>query len=273
MKLCLFGGSGLLGSEFKRIFAERSLDFVAPESHKISLLDHAAVLDFITQEKPDLIINCAAYTAVDKAETDKKACFALNTEAVENLIKADIPIINFSTEYVFNAPAGTEIPEDYARDPQGVYAQSKAQMEEVLEAFNTDWWNIRTSWLFGPEGNNFVSTILRLSQKYDELKIIDDQIGRPTYAPDLAEFVTEQFIVKSQPTGHYHLQNSGEVISWAGFAAYFLELNNWQGTIKKISTKEYAAPAPRPKNSALKNTKLKTGLRDWEGAIKKYLSL
>lgn len=263
-KICLFGATGLLGSEFKRVFEAQKINFIAPKSSDLSLLKHDKVLDYLNAEAPTLIVNCAAYTAVDKAEKESEICMKLNAEAVENLTKAGIPIINFSTEYVFNVPVGTDITEGFPRDPQSVYAKSKAAAEETLESSNIDWWNIRTSWLHGPGGNNFVSTIIRLSQKYDELKIIEDQIGRPTYAPELAEFVTENFILNTQQRGHYHLQNSGTPVSWAAFAQYFLNQQGWHGTIKKISTEDYAAPAIRPKNSVLKNTKLKVGLSDWK---------
>ena len=277
MKICLFGASGLLGSEFKKIFTADELDFIAPRSSELSLLKHEKVLEYLKTEKPDLIVNCAAYTAVDKAEKNKEICMKLNGEAVANLVQAGIPIINFSSEYVFNASEGVEIPEDYERDPQTVYGQSKAKGEEALEDSKIDWWNIRTSWLWGPEGKNFVSTIKRLSAKYDELKIIEDQIGRPTYAPELAAFVVREFIrpvfnldgvSKDRPLipacGHYHLQNTGMPVSWAGFAQYFLNQEAWHGKIKKITSEEYGAPARRPKNSVLKNTKLKERLSDWK---------
>ncbi|NCP66879.1 sugar nucleotide-binding protein [bacterium] len=282
-KICLFGASGLLGSEFKKIFEAQNLNFIAPKSNEVSLLKHDKVLDYLKTEKPDLIVNCAAYTAVDKAETNKEICFKLNAEAVQNLVKAGIPLINFSTEYVFNAPADLEIPEDYPRDPQSVYGKSKAKGEEALEASDIDWWNIRTSWLWSEGSNNFVSTIQRLSEKYDEIKIIDDQIGRPTYAPELAAFVVKNFILTQIPRstdaleirsrdqvpkrGHYHLQNSGTPVSWAGFAQYFLNQTGWHGKIKKISSVEYGAAAARPKNSVLKNTKLEIGLGDWKKPI------
>jgi len=288
MKICLFGATGLLGSEFKKVFEAQKLDFVAPKSNEVSLLKHDKVLEYLKVENPDLIVNCAAYTAVDKAETQSEICFALNSEAVENLVKSEIPLINFSSEYVFNAPlqpphprAGEdllpyfEIPEDYKRDPQSVYGQSKAKAEEALEASEGDWWNIRTSWLWGPGGNNFVSTISRLAEKYDELSIIDDQVGRPTYAPELAQFVTDNFVSPLDKSksgdrsrvleiGHYHLQNSGTPVSWAGFAQYFLNQQGWHGKIKKLTTEAYGAPAVRPKNSVLKNTKLEGGLGDWK---------
>jgi dTDP-4-dehydrorhamnose reductase len=277
MKICLFGATGLLGSEFKKLFIEQEFGFIAPKSSELSLLKHDKVLAYLKAEKPTLIINCAAYTAVDKAEKNEEICMKLNGDAVTNLVKAGIPIINFSTEYVFNAPVGLEIPEDYQRDPQSVYGKSKAQAEEALEASDIGWWNIRTSWLWSDGTNNFVSTIKRLSTKYDELTIIDDQIGRPTYAPELANFVVEHFVrpvsnLESSSgdrslvleTGHYHLQNTGSPVSWAGFAQYFLNQEAWHGKIKKISTEEYGATAVRPKNSVLKNTKLDEEMSDWK---------
>lgn len=280
MKICLFGASGLLGSEFKKIFTDQEIDFIAPRSSELSLLKHDKVLAYLEKEKPDLIVNCAAYTAVDKAEKNQDVCMKLNGDAVGNLVQAGIPLINFSSEYVFNGPEDLEIPEDYTRDPKTIYGKSKAKAEEALEASKIKWWNIRTSWLWGPEGHDFVDTIKRLSKKYDELKIIDDQIGRPTNAPELAAFVVEHFVLPQIPgstdslenrprdqvpeCGHYHLQNTGMPVSWAGFAQYFLNQEAWHGKIKKITSEEYGAAAKRPKNSVLKNTKLEKGLSDWK---------
>jgi dTDP-4-dehydrorhamnose reductase len=267
MKICLFGASGLLGSEFKKIFTDREINFMAPRSSELSLLKHEKVLAYLEKEKPDLMVNCAAYTAVDKAEKNQDVCMKLNGDAVENLVKAGIPLINFSSEYVFNAPMGLEIPEDYERAPKTIYGKSKAKAEEALEASKINWWNIRTTWLWGPGGKDFVDTIKRLSGKYDELKIIDDQVGRPTNAGELALYVVENFIEKSQPMGHYHLQNSGMPVSWAGFAQYFLNQEAWHGKINKITSEAYGAAARRPKNSILKNTKLKESLSDWKNAF------
>lgn len=286
MKICLFGASGVLGSEFKNIFEVQKLNFVAPKSKAVSLFNYDKVLAFLKAEKPDLIINCAAYTAVDKAEKEPEICLKLNVGAVETLVAAGIPLINFSTDYVFNAPVGIEIPEDFPRDPQSVYGQSKARGEEILEASHIPWWNIRTSWLWSEGSNNFVSTIKWLSKKYDTLEIIDDQIGRPTYAPELAVFVTEYFVMPSLKIlgsssnsasrsrdqkfefGHYHLQNQGKPVSWAAFAQYFLNQQGWNGKIRKITSKQYNTLAVRPKNSVLKNTKLSANLSVWEATIK-----
>ena len=278
MKICLFGGSGLLGCEFNRIFETENFDFVSPRSSEVDLTNFAQVDDFIVTQTPDLIVLCVAYTAVDKAETEPEVCFELNTEVVRNLMKYGIPIIHFSTDYVFDAPADFEIPEDFPRSPLNVYGRSKVAAEEILEASDTLWWNIRTSWLFGPGGNNFVSTIFRLSQKHSELKIVADQIGRPTYAPDLAEAVTKNFILPFNahfdkgailPKGHYHLQNSGDPVSWADFARYFLSLKAWEGNVKNVTTEEFGALADRPKNSVFQNAKLRP-LPDWQLATEVY---
>lgn len=272
MKICLFGATGLLGSEFKQILIQENFELLAPNRGEVQLLNFEGTLEYLATHKPDLIINCAAYTEVDKAEHDADNCEELNVNVVRNLTKAGIPMIHFSTDYVFNAPENLEIPEDYPLDPQGKYAQSKAQAEEVLEKSEIDWWNIRTSWLFGPDGKNFVSTILKLSQDRNEFEIINDQIGRPTYAPDLARFIVDKFIKQIQETGHYHLQNSGDAVSWADFARYFLSLKNWPGTVKNISTEEYDAPADRPKNSVLKNTKIENQLPNWKEAVTVFVS-
>ncbi len=272
MKICLFGSTGLLGSEFKSQLKNTSFELITPKRLEVQLLNFASVIQFLEREKPDLIINCAAYTHVDRAEGDKDNCFALNVDAVRNITKSGIPMIHFSTDYVFNAPKNIEIPEDYSLDPQSIYGRSKAQAEEVLEVSDILWWNIRTSWLFGPGGKNFVSTILKLSKNKTALSIINDQIGRPTYAPDLAEFIIENFIKKKQPIGHYHLQNTGDPVSWADFAAYFLKLKHWKGTIKRVDSQTFGAEAERPLNSVLKNTKLPQ-MQDWKDTVKVFLKI
>ncbi len=272
MKICLFGSTGLLGSEFKKVLTQENIECLAPHRGEVQLLNFAGTLEYLSKHQPDLIINCAAYTDVDRAEGDKDNCFALNVDAVRNITKSGIPMIHFSTDYVFNAPKNIEIPEDYSLDPQSIYGRSKAQAEEVLEVSDISWWNIRISWLFGPGGKNFVSTISNLAKKKSELSIIDDQVGRPTYAPDLAEFIIENFIKKKQPIGHYHLQNTGDPVSWADFAAYFLKLKNWKGTIKRVDSQTFGAEAERPLNSVLKNTKLPQ-MQDWKDTVKVFLKI
>ena len=289
MKIVLFGGSGLLGSEIKKVLRSQNFNFVAPSSKEVNVTDLEKTQTYLKGENPDLIIYAAGYTAVDLAEDNISDCENLNFLAVKNISKLHIPIIHFSTEYVFSAPLKDsennffEIPENFKREALNVYGNSKTKaekyLEENFEKCNSQYWNIRTTWLFGEFGKNFVTTILKASEKILEknrtqdnfLKIVDDQFGRPTFAKDLAEHVVENFIEKSQISGHYHLQNSGEIISWADFAKYFLKLKNIPVEIKKIKTSELGFKAQRPENSVLKNTKNIPNLRNWKEAVKDFL--
>ncbi len=272
MKILLLGKTGLLGSQFLEVFLRENLNFTAPDREELDLLDFEAVQDFLDKNGFDRIVLCAAYTDVDQAETEKEECEKMNVQMLENLMKSEVPIVHFSTDYVFpHTEHGTELPEGFERKPLNFYGKTKGKAEELLENSDIDFWNIRTSWLFGPGRRNFVSTISELAKNRTELKIIHDQIGRPTYTPDLAEFVTKHFIKNTQVPGHYHLQNTGPPVSWADFAEHFLEKTGWEGEIEKISSDDWNAPAKRPKNSVLKNTKINDNLRDWRDAVQEYL--
>ncbi len=272
MKVLLLGKTGLLGSEFLKVLKQENVDLLAPGRDELDLLDFEAVQDFLSTNKPNQIIHCGAYTAVDQAEREMKMCEKINVHALDNLLKSQIPIIHFSTDYVFDHhPHGTEIPEKTQRNPLNFYGKTKAQAEELLENSGVNYWNIRTSWIFGPGKKNFVSTILNLAETHNELQIIHDQIGRPTYALDLAKFVVENFVKNTPSSGHYHLQNTGDPVSWAEFAEYFLDKTNWNGEIKKINAADWDAPAKRPQNSVLKNTKIDKNMRDWREAGDDFL--
>jgi len=272
MKILLLGKTGLLGSEFPEILEKAQIDFVAPAHHELDLLDFPKVNQFLAGNFFDKILYCAAYTDVDEAEKEQGLCEIMNVKALENILTHRRPIIHFSTDYVFNAPPNLSVPENYERNPLNFYGQSKLQAEILLENSGVPFWNIRPSWLFGKNKENFVTKILKLSQEQDVLEIVNDQIGRPTYTKDLAEFVVQNFLLKEQQTGHFHLQNSGNPISWADFANYFLQKKNWEGRIKRISSEDLINKAPRPKNSVLKNTKLPDGLRNWQEATDEFLN-
>jgi len=195
----------------------------------------------------------------------------VNVKGVENILKYKIPIIHFSTDYVFgHFPVDIEIEEEFPRFPINYYGGTKLRAESLLKSSGIQYWNIRTTWLFGGE-NCFVSKILKKSQEFSELQIVDDEIGRPTFAKDLAEFVTENFIKKEQKIGNYHVQGSGNLVSWADFADFFLRKSGWNGKIQKISGNSLDRSADRPYNSVLKNTKLNLNLRNWEEAVIDFL--
>lgn len=287
MKILLIGSTGLLGSEFKKILEKSRHDLLAPCRATLNITEADNLKVFFGKIQPELIINCAAYTAVDLAETEREKAYLLNAKAIENLCDTGVPLINFSTDYVFDYDLKVgDIPENYTRKAVNYYGATKLEGERILDQSEVPFWNIRTSWLFGPAGKNFVATILQISENRDELKIVADQYGRPTYAPDLAAFVVEHFVnslaqnpSKSPfkkgdlkvPIGHYHLQNSGQLVSWAEFAEYFLKLKKWPGTLVQIPTSEYPTAARRPGNSGMANTKLEVQMRDWREAVEEYL--
>jgi dTDP-4-dehydrorhamnose reductase len=291
MNILLLGKTGLLGSEFLKILEIKSreisnLKFIAPKRADFDVLDFEQVDDILTDNFFDLIIYCVAYANVDDAEKNRAECHAVNVEALENLIRYEIPIIHFSTDYVFSAKKEDEITEEFPQNPLNYYGQTKVEAEKLLENSNENqvrtlgspdlkfskWWNIRTTWLFGKGGDSFISKILEKSRENKELEIVSDEIGRPTSAKDLAEYIFAEFIEKEKPVGHYHLQNSGEPTSWANFAEFFLRDNGIKTKIKEIPAKKLNRPAKRPVNSVLKNTKLRKKLRDWKESVRDFLS-
>jgi len=271
MKVLLLGKSGLLGSEFLEILNEKEIPYEAPSHHELDLLDFDKLDQFLAGNFFDRILYCVAYTSVDKAETERGACERLNVKVLENILAHRQPIIHFSSDYVFNAPSGIAIPENFSRHPVNFYGETKKQAEILLENSGLDFWNIRTSWLFGSHGENFISKISNLAKEHDVLQIVGDQIGRPTYTKDLAEYIIRNFVLTRQESGNYHVQNSGEPGSWADFAEYFLKKKKWEGVIERISSENLENKAARPMNSVLKNTKLVENLRDWHEAVDEFL--
>ena len=246
MKILLTGGTGLLGKAFVKLLTEREMDFVAPTSAELDLCDYAAVDDFIARERPGQIIHCAAYTAVDLAETERKKCWNLNVEALCNLCSHGLPIVHFSTDYVFNTDE-TPIPVDHERDPLNYYGETKAAAEEILEAYAGDWWNIRTTWLYGPKGEGFPEKISQRADNREQLTVVDDQFGRKTLSTDLAEFVLAlNQSSNSRVRTHLHYQSPGPIHSWYDWACEITDVE-----IMPISTESLNLPAERPRNSVL----------------------
>jgi dTDP-4-dehydrorhamnose reductase len=283
MKILLLGKTGLLGSEFREILENKKTDFLAPTRKELNVLNFEKVADFFAKNKVDLIIYCVAWTDVDGAEKFKEECHVLNVKALKNILQYKIPIIHFSTDYIFDAKKDDEITENFPRNPLNYYGQSKLEAEKLLENFARKWWNIRTTWLFGKGGKNFISTILEKAQTEKVLEIVNDEIGRPTSAKDLAEYIFAEFIEKEKPSGHYHLQNTGEPVSWSNLARFCFEnlspnlkVNISKSglvfpKIKEISAKKLNRAAKRPINSVLENTKLKNELQDWQEAVRDFL--
>lgn len=230
----------------------------------------------ITALKPEVIINAAAYTNVDGCETDRNICLAVNGEAVGNLAKIAKKIgsilVHFSTDYVFDGKSLTGYKEDDLPSPLNVYGQSKALGEKLLIENGDQFYLIRSAWLYGLNGKNFVDTIIGLAATQPVIKVVNDQIGSPTYTKDLAQAI-HQILIDKKPFGIYHRTNDGQC-SWYDFALEIKKIKNLSAEIQPIKTEEQEVkrPAVRPLNSVLINTKL-PALRSWQEALSDYLSL
>jgi dTDP-4-dehydrorhamnose reductase len=273
VKILLLGGSGMLGGEFRRIFEREKIDFIAPPHDRLDLTSPDSVALFFQKNPPESfekIVHCAGWTDVNRAEIDRGACREINVLALQRLLEKNIPIIHFSTDYVFGNTKNIEIPEDFRPSPLNFYGKTKRQAETLLETGSVPWWNVRTSWLIGMGGPNFVSKILERIRHDSAIRVVDDQVGRPTFCRDLAKSVFKNLILKSPDCGHFHLQNSGPAVSWAELAEYVLKYVGWVGSLEKITADQLERAAVRPKNSCLKNSKLPP-LPDWRESLESFL--
>jgi dTDP-4-dehydrorhamnose reductase len=314
MNILIFGKDGQLGEAFKVVFAQKT-----EQQHQIQYVGRAecdlanadAISGLLNQIKPDLIINAAAYTAVDKAETEIDLAFAINAEAPEIMaqyaVAHDATLLHYSTDYVFDGSKNGFYTEDDPRNPLGIYGKSKAAGEQVIEdAFanlpaqlqkqhEAQYAIFRTSWVYG-DGGNFIRTILRLAKEHESLNIISDQHGVPTSGQWLAQVsldlaLMEDGQIKQFPSGIYHAVPSGQT-TWHGLATLAIQtateagasLKTKPGAIKPILAVEYPLPAPRPMNSRMATNRLQALckgdidtnkqaqlLQPWDGLVKAYV--
>ena len=291
MKVLLLGSDGLLGSELKKVFSS-DYDITAFVRENLDITDEKEVLQKVEEIKPRIIINATGYTSVDNAESEKDLATAVNGYAVGYLAKAAQKVgallVHYSTDYVFSGNKGVGYTEDDmpAEVPSTIYGQSKLLGEMELQKNTDKFYLIRTSWVFGSGGKNFVDTMIRLGTERDELRVVNDQHGKPTYAVDLAK-ATRDLIESSAKFGIYHLTNEGDT-TWYEYAKYII---GKYGTMQKWRKKELrciilensedfsrlhivrgqATPAKRPSWSILVNTKF-PHLRPWQEALKEYLN-
>ena len=266
MKVLILGSKGMLGSELMETFP----DSIGWDIDEIDITDRYQVIEKIFLLKPELMINAAAYTNVDGAESHLETAMAVNAEAVGYLAEAankcDASIVHISTDYVFDGEKKQGYNEKEEPNPISAYGRSKAEGEKLLMQTTKKYYLVRTAWMYGKHGNNFVKTMLRLAKEQDELKIVDDQIGCPTYAKDLVNAIKELI---EQPHGIYHITNDGQC-SWYGLTIEIMKLKRMKINLVPITTDQYPLPAKRPKYSILINTKTKK-LRHWKKALKEYL--
>ena len=277
MKILITGANGLLGHELSSILKEHTLILLSHEQLDIS--NSELVDKYITSNSPDYVINSAAYTQVDACETNYDLAYASNALGPRNLAikcqQLNIPLIHISTDYVFNGDEKKNSPfvENDKLGPKTVYGKTKLDGEKFVQEICKKYFILRTAWLYG-QGKNFVKTMISLSKKNKELKVVNDQVGSPTYAKDLAMAIKELIEKKSEKYGIYHITNKGEV-SWYEFAKKIFEIKNIEIKVNPVTSEEFPRPAPRPHYSVLSNQKWInegfTPLRNYEDALKEYL--
>ncbi len=279
--ILITGANGQLGSEIKAIASQfLAFDFLFTDVDSLDLLNKGALCTFAADKKIDYVINCAAYTAVDKAETEIELCYSINRDAIKNLAEvfSTSRIIHVSTDYVFDGTATRPYRETDPTNPQSVYGKSKLEGEEALLNADVEAIIIRTAWLYSPYGNNFVKTMIRLGSERSEVNVVCDQEGTPTYAADLARSILNMVLYSEQidfPSGVYHYSNEGKT-TWYEFASKVMELAKLDCKVNPIPTNEYPTPAARPKYSVLDKTKIKETFTlpvpQWEESLENCIS-
>lgn len=274
------GAGGQLGESIKSISANfPSLNIAFADSNELDVTNSTEVLNYIESNKFNYIINCAAYTAVDKAEDEEQKAYSINAEGVSNIAKVckqfNMTLIHISTDFVFDGLKEQPYTEVDETNPLNVYGASKFKGEQRIQETLERYFIIRTSWLFSEFGNNFVKTMSKLGQVKEELNIVADQYGSPTYAVDLAYILLKLIEKPSTDYGIYHVSNDG-VTTWYNFAAEIFKLQNKDIRLHKTTSKQFASKAIRPKYSVLETKKVKETLnvkiRNWQSALKEMLS-
>ena len=294
-KFFITGANGQLGRDLVHEFTQRKLECIASDIQdnfsgseeckyvKLDITDYDSVKRVLAQEKPERLIHCAAWTAVDAAEeeSNKPKVFAINVSGTENIARVcselNIIMTYISTDYIFNGE-GSEPwkPDDESYSPLNYYGLTKLEGELAVKKYLRDFFIVRIAWVFGPSenANNFVKTMLKLAKTHDSLRVVNDQTGTPTYTPDLARLLVDMNLTRK--FGIYHATNEGGYISWYDFAREIFSQSGININVVPVSTVEYGmSKAKRPSNSRLDKGKLLQAgfelLPDWRDALRRYL--
>ncbi len=252
-KILITGGNGQLGTSLGMILP----DAIRTDYDVLDITNENAVRQFVKRNNVDTIINCAAYTAVDKAEDNIDAATKINVDGPRNLAKSGAKIIHISTDYVFDGSGHTPYQTWEPTSPKSVYGKTKLAGEQAVMDYANMAIVIRTAWLYSPYGNNFVKTMLRLGDEKKSINVVNDQIGTPTYAADLAHAIKAVLPqMKSKNAGVYHFTDEG-VCSWYDFATEIMNMAGKKCVVRPIPTSEYPTRASRPAYSVLDKTKIK----------------
>jgi dTDP-4-dehydrorhamnose reductase len=279
-KILVTGSNGQLGNELRDLASSfPQFQFVFTDIGELSITDSAAVANTFREHQPAYLINCAAYTAVDKAESETELNNQINGMAVGILASASkqtgTKFIHISTDYVFSGNAFQPLKEDDRVDPVNAYGESKLIGEQLAVQNNSETIIIRTSWVYSYYGNNFVKTMIRLMNEKESIGVVKDQIGSPTYAADLARAIMQIISSGKWVPGIYNFSNEG-VISWFDFANEIKKQMNSSCVVNALSTEQFPTPAKRPKYSVLDKTKIQQvfsiQLRDWKESLRECVN-
>lgn len=270
MRVMVTGSNGQLGHDVVRVLEEKKINYIGVDIEQLDITNEREVSKFIKEYKPTVVIHCAAYTAVDKAEENRHDCYDINVMGTRYLVRAakkiGADLVYISTDYVFDGTGDKPFNIESKPNPVNYYGKTKYEGELEVISEISNYFIIRISWAFGLNGNNFVKTMLRLSESNNEISVVSDQIGSPTYTYDLAYAIYD--LIYSKSYGVHHITNEG-FCSWNEFAQKIFQLANKQVIIKEIKSVDYNSAAKRPNNSRLEKNQIR--LREWEKALQHFL--
>ena len=275
MKVMITGANGQLGRDLVELIGQQH-ETVGLGRNQLDIRNLKQCKQVVREIKPNVILHTAAYTAVDLAESQEDEAYAVNAYGSRNIAMAaeeiGAKLCYISTDYVFDGTAATPYKEYDATNPQGVYGKSKYAGEQLVQSFSSQYFILRTSWVYGQHGNNFVKTMLKLGREKDQLMVVHDQIGSPTYTVDLCRFLLE--LIKTDNFGIYHASNSGQC-SWYEFAQAIFEESQIHIKVIPCTTEQFPRPAARPPYSVMNHLAIRanglTDLRPWRKALKEFL--
>jgi dTDP-4-dehydrorhamnose reductase len=276
MRVLVTGKKGQLGHDVLLQLEKRQIECQGVDIDDFDLTDPEAVSGYIARYRPTIVVHCAAYTAVERAETERDICFAVNVTGTENIARACLKVgsalVYISTDYVFDGVGDRPYEVNDAKDPQSQYGLTKSLGEDKVREIIAQAFIIRTAWVFGKNGSNFVKTMLRLGQEKPEINVVADQFGSPTYTQDLACLICD--MIMTAKYGVYHATNEG-FCSWYEFACAIVEEAGLPAKINPITSEQYPTPVKRPKNSRLSKVSLDHAgfmrLPDWRDALRRYI--
>ncbi len=277
MKILVTGIKGQLGYDVMQEGEKRGFEILGTDVDNMDITDAAQVNQVMEDYSPDAVVHCAAYTAVDAAEDNREVCQKINVGGTRNIAEVckrlNIPMMYFSTDYIFNGQGENFWREDDEKQPLNVYGQTKYEGELAVQELLEKYFILRISWVFGVNGNNFIKTMLRIGKERGAVGVVSDQIGSPTYTYDLAKLVID--MIQTNKYGVYHVTNDG-LCSWYEFACEIFKQAGLNVEVTPLTTTEYPAKAARPFNSRMSKDKLKNAgfelLPSWQDALERYLN-